>query len=184
MLIAMSQVETLLNSSGKAQTFILIITALVAFQFLAKLAEWFIEKYEIETKSMKREKMQTESVHMLEKEVDAIKLEIKEIKDSTAHDTEKRLQFETQVTDALKEIKYEMAKDRIDTLRERILEFGCVCHTREYSKEAYDNVLRNYDEYESLLKANNMNNGRTEMAISYIRKKYEEYMEKGFPYQQ
>lgn len=177
----MDALEFVLNSPHKAETFIVVIAAILSVQFLVKLFDWVVERFGLETKGMKREKKQIESIDKLEKEIDSIKEEIKDIEHYSEKSTEKRLEFESEVTSALKDIRKEMLMSKLDCLREGILDFGNACHNREYSKEAYDNVLRNWDQYEALIKELGMSNGRTEMAIEYIRKKYAEYQEKGFP---
>ena len=155
----MEAIEYLIGMPHKGETFLIVIAAVLSVQFLVKLWDWIKDRFEIDTKSTKREKMQTESINKLEKEVDTIKEEIKEIKDNSKHATKKRIEFEESVSESLREIKKEIIQNKIDTLREGILDFSNACKCREYSKEAYDNALKNYDKYEAILKQNGMSNG-------------------------
>ena len=95
--------------------------------------------------------------------------------------TKKRKEFEQKITKSLGDISNSLVSSRIDELRGRILEFSNACSTRQYNKESFDYILASYDMYEKLLAENNMTNGQTEMAIEYIKKKYAEYQQTGFP---
>ena len=78
-------------------------------------------------------------------------------------------------------IKKSMLDDKIERMRYEILDFGNACQKRNYNKESYDHVLQTYDKYVEVLKENDLENGQVDLAIAYIKKRYAEYLEKGFP---
>lgn len=79
------------------------------------------------------------------------------------------------------ELKQMLVQKDIDDMRWEILNFAnAVMSNREYNKEQYDHVLDIYKKYEIILEENNMQNGRVDASIAFIKKHYEELMENGF----
>lgn len=65
----MDVIEYLINAPHKGETFLFIIAIIIGTQFIVKLWDWFIQRFEIETKSTKREKLQVQSINQLETNV-------------------------------------------------------------------------------------------------------------------
>ena len=130
--------------------------------------------------SIEKEKLMTRLNDMQE--------EINTFKSNRIHDREQSLEIQKQLTESQKEIKDSLnglmkmfVKKEIDDMRWDILEFGSgVMANRPYSKEQYDHVFEVYEDYEKILKENGMENGRVDMSMNFIRKKYTENLEKGF----
>lgn len=79
------------------------------------------------------------------------------------------------------ELKQMLVQKDVDDMRWEILNFAnAVMSNREYNKEQYDHVLDIYKKYEIILEENNMQNGRVDTSIAFIKKHYEELMENGF----
>lgn len=79
------------------------------------------------------------------------------------------------------ELKQMLVQKDVDDMRWEILNFAnAVMSNREYNKEQYDHVLDIYKKYEIILEENNMQNGRVDASIAFIKKHYEELMENGF----
>ena len=79
------------------------------------------------------------------------------------------------------ELKQMLVQKDVDDMRWEILNFAnAIMSNREYNKEQYDHVLDIYKKYEIILEENNMQNGRVDASIAFIKKHYEELMENGF----
>ena len=89
--------------------------------------------------------------------------------------------FQTNIMDALDGIKKSMMDDKIERMRYEILDFSNACQKREYNKESFDHVLQTYDKYEKILEENHLENGQVDLAVAYVKKRYAEYLESGFP---
>lgn len=166
---------------GPASVFLAIILVAVCIKFLFELADWFLTFFGIETKwSLKKKAM--------ENEIEALRKEVDTYKDNRIHDREQSFEIQRQLTENQNEIKKSITsltkmfvKKEIDDMRWDILEFGSgVMANRPYSKEQYDHVFEVYQDYEKILAENGMENGRVDMSMSFVRKKYAEKMEKGF----
>lgn len=74
-----------------------------------------------------------------------------------------------------------MIKKDINDMRWEILDFAnAVMSGRDYNKEQYDHVLETYEEYEKILKDNNMENGKVDLSMGFIKKQYGDLMVNGF----
>ena len=170
----MNELEMLLKSPHKLETFTVVIAAIVVFQFIVKLFDWVKERFGITTNASRREKEQSEKINKIEEETQ----ELKKIQES---DHEEMKKFQNEIMDALDGIKKAMLDDKIERMRYEILDFGNACQKRDYSKENFDHILSVYDKYEKILVENHLENGQVDLAIAYIKKRYAEYLESGFP---
>lgn len=75
----MDAVEQLVNNPNSKEIIIYFIIALIAFQFLIKLWDWFQQRFGIETKFTKHEKEQSNSINELKNEVGSVKRDQDEI---------------------------------------------------------------------------------------------------------
>lgn len=79
------------------------------------------------------------------------------------------------------ELKDLIIKKDINDMRWEILDFAnAVMSGRDYNKEQYDHVLETYAEYERILKENNMENGKVDLSMGFIKKQYGDLMANGF----
>lgn len=78
----MDTIEYLINAPHKGEAFLIIIAIIISVQFFIKLWDWFIQRFEIETKSTKREKMQIKSIGQLETNVQNLITDQEEIKNA------------------------------------------------------------------------------------------------------
>ena len=113
-------------------------------------------------------------MHELERELESIKKEVDDLRSIAKIRDDKCTVFEHDVSDILKEIKDDLLQAQIEEIRYRILDFSCAIQKRRYTKEFYDNILDIYSRYEVILHKNNLTNGKVEMAIKFIKQKYEE----------
>lgn len=174
-------VEMATNETGGSNLLIILVVTLVAVVFVIENWKKFKDFFGITNRWERREMEQNEQIEDLKTKVGDIQKQVNELKAYSKEAKEKRLEFENATTETLKEIRDDMVKSRVDTLRNRILEFGSSCKIKDYTKENFDYVLKSADEYHAMLEKYSMTNSQTDMALEYIRKKYTEYMEKGFP---
>lgn len=179
------EVVEMTTNLSHANLIIVIVTLLVAVVFVTKNIMEFKKMFNIKNGFEIHEEEQNKKIRELKDELDTVKQQVSDLKSYSKEAKEKRLQFEIDTTDTLKEIREDMIKNRVDTLRSRILEFGSSCKIKDYTKENFDYILKSADEYHALLNRYNMSNSQTDMAMEFIRKKYKAYMDSGFPnYQQ
>ena len=86
-----------------------------------------------------------------------------------------------EIKSSVLELRDLMIKKDINDMRWEILDFAnAVMSGRDYNKEQYDHVLETYEEYEKILKDNNMENGKVDLSIGFIKKQYGDLMVNGF----
>lgn len=168
--MTMGEIQAVLESPNKVTIFLTVIAAFVAIQFLLKLLDYFTSRFGIETKAG-LDKKKTRA------EIDAIKAEMDQVRETQ----KKMLESQDKIIAAVDKLDKREIKNEIERKRYLIIDFANAIHCRKYDREAYSHVLKTYNEYEQILKDNNMENGEADMAIAFIRKKYAEYMETGFP---
>lgn len=65
------------------------------------------------------------------------------------------------------------SRHETDQLRRGILDFANSCMRGEkHTMEEFDNIFHDYDDYEEILKCSNMENGRIEQTMEYIKEVY------------
>ena len=68
----------------------------------------------------------------------------------------------------------------IDDWRWKILDFSsALSNGRKYNRESFDHIIKIYKKYEKVPEDNEMENGLVEESMKFIRKKYQEYLDKG-----
>lgn len=81
-------------------------------------------------------------------------------------------------TSILSEIKTDLTEERIERKRWNILNFADeLRHSDVYpDRERFDNVFRDYDDYERIIHEKGLKNGFVEESIKFIRLKYQEML--------
>ena len=168
--MTMGEIQAVLESRNKVTIFLTVIAAFVAIQFLIKLIDFFTTRFGIETKTSLEKKKVYEEMERIKTETDSLR------------DTQKKV-VETQelLLDKINKIDERETMNEIERKRWVILDFANAIRKRDYDREAYNHVLNTYEEYERILKAKKLANGEADLAIAYIRKRYAEYIENGFP---
>ena len=125
----------------------------------------------IETKSMRNKRLVDEAIKDIRKEVDSLKQS--QDKDDAKMD---------KIMKCMDDLSSTIAQNNIESKRWAILDFANAAQSgRQFTSEAYIHIIEVYDEYERLLKENNMENGRVTMAIQFIKERYEVGVRDGFP---
>ena len=78
----MTELTNLLSQQHLTQIFLVVVTALVAMKFLVGLWDYFRDRYEIETKTTRREKAQTQAINEMKQEINVVKQDQEEIKEN------------------------------------------------------------------------------------------------------
>lgn len=166
----MGELEKILNSPHKLEIFLAVIAAFIALQFLVKLYDWVIERFGIETKGSKEKKQMKEEIATIKEETEQMK--------STQQRT---IETQEKIITMLDKLDRRELANELERKRWEVLDFANCIRKRDYDREAYNHVLKTYDQYEKLLEENGMENGEADLAIAYIRKRYQDYIENGFP---
>lgn len=177
-------VVNIINQINEIGWGIVIVSAILLLLIsiaIKELAKKTLVTFGLKTNTSIEKEQILERLCNLEKEMDNMKT-------NSIHDKEQLLDIQKQLTDSQNEIKESLVslkkmiiKKDIDDMRWDILDFGSgIISDRKYSKEQYDHVFEIYQDYEKVLKENNMENGRVDMSMEFIRKKYTEKMENGF----
>lgn len=132
-----------------------LVVIVLAFKFVIELGGWFLNFLGVEFKWVRKKK------------------ENKEI----LYKTKESLEGLTKRFDTLESL---VIRKQIKDYRRDILEFcASLSSGKGYNREAYTNIFETYEDYEDILKANNMSNGQVETSMEYIRRKYQEDLDKG-----
>lgn len=169
------------NEIGWSVVFVSAILLLLIGIAVKELAKKALETFGLKTNSSIEKEQMLERIGNLEKEIGTIKTD-------RIHDREQSLEIQKQLTESQNEIKESLTslkkmiiKKDIDDMRWDILDFGSgIISDRKYSKEQYDHVFEVYQDYERVLEENHMENGRVDMSMTFIKKKYEYLLENGF----
>lgn len=77
------------------------------------------------------------------------------------------------IEDKIDKLDKKFSRHETDQLRRGILDFANSCmRGEEHTMEEFDNIFHDYDDYEEILKCSNMENGRIEQTMEYIKEVY------------
>ena len=169
------------NDIGWGTIAIIVLLFIVAVPNIYKTFCNFFSTFGIETKWSRREKQEMQDIEYL-------KSEMNEYKENRVHDRKQSIEIQKQLTDNLQDLKDSLLelkqlfiRKEIEDMRWELLDFAnAVINGRKYNKEQYDHVLETYTDYERILAENNMENGRVDISMAFVKKRYAELMENGF----
>lgn len=168
----MEVVEQLLKDPHGKELFLYVIGALLAFQFVIKLLDWFQQRFGIETKDSKHEKEQTESIQTLKTDVGILK-----------EKQESFCETQNEIRNSITSLSKSFVEKEVDDMRWDILEFAnSLMAGRKYNKEQFDHALAIYSKYQRIIKENDMTNEQVDASMEYVKDKYQEFMRTGFDY--
>lgn len=100
----------------------------------------------------------------------------KQIKNALVGDISAKLDM---VSDTIADLEDRFRKDKIASIRWRVLDFGNSClQGRRHTKEEWDHCISELSEYEHYCREKNVDNGVMEEMAKYLRKTYQERWEK------
>ena len=166
----MEAITQLLNNPNAKETFLCLVVALVAFEFLVKLWDWFQKRFGIETANTKHEKEQSDQIK-------ALKLEVGEIRDQQ----KAFLKTQNTIIDSISSMRQSLVEKEVDDMRWDMLDFAnALMSGRCYNKEQFDHVLKVYSKYLRVVKENNMTNEQVDASMDFVKEKYQECLRDGF----
>lgn len=158
-----------------------IIFAVAFIQGVKFLCDFF----GIETKHSLKEKARDKKIENIEADVSKLQEDIKQFSENRTHDREQSFKIQkdlidnfSQVTNTLAEIKNDILEDKIERKRWNILNFADELRQNDgvADNERYNNVFRDYDDYERIIHDRGLSNGYVEESIKFIRLKYQEML--------
>lgn len=170
-----------------------LIVSLIVLASVAVAIYMLIKKIQdivgIETKSMREKRLLKENVNYLKDEMDAIKQEQEESRKVRVQFNQRIEDFQKEVMGAINNLseKFEKKEEKdtkiaIDNMRWAILEFANqVREGKHFDEENYIHLMEKYQNYEQILKANNLENGRVSASMKIINERYEKGLREGFP---
>lgn len=86
----------------------------------------------------------------------------------------------TAIVESLNVIQKSLVKITIETKRKNILDFcAALSNKQKQNKEAFNEIFRTYEDYERILKENDMENGQTEESMKFISEVYQQMLRDG-----
>lgn len=139
-----------------------IFTILIAVKYIIELFSYFKKKFGIKT--------------CIETEKDDIETRIKKLE---KHDNWQYNELE-KISDSIDQINKNFVDKEINDLRWELLDFcSALTNGRKYNREAFEHIFRTYENYEKILKDNNMTNGYVEESMQVVREIYHEKLVNG-----
>ena len=86
----------------------------------------------------------------------------------------------SEIRTSLSCIQKMLLKNTIETKRKNILDFcATLSNKQKQNKEAFNEIFRTYEDYEKILKDNDMENGQTEESMKFISEIYQQMLRDG-----
>lgn len=86
----------------------------------------------------------------------------------------------SEIRTSLSCIQKMLLKNTIETKRKNILDFcATLSNKQKQNKEAFNEIFRTYEDYEKILKDNDMENGQTEESMKFISEIYQQMLRNG-----
>lgn len=150
-----------------------VFATLIGFKTIVSLFEWVVGKLGLETKWMKQKKEEHDLLVKTSQNLSALQQQhTSDMQYSNRRDEE--------INRDIQNLTAMFLDKEIDDWRWKILDFSsALSNGRKYNRESFDHVIKIYKKYEKVLEDNEMENGLVEESMKFIRKKYQEYLDKG-----
>ena len=138
---------------------------------------------DIEKKISDVDKRVTDTSTMYDTKLDGFHQQSIDIRGQLSDDILAVKSTQDDIKESILDLKHIVIDDKIDTIRWEILDFSSRIASNpnaKYSKEQFDHVFDIYEKYETILKENDLQNGRVDMSMQFVKNKYAELMENGF----
>ncbi len=84
------------------------------------------------------------------------------------------------ISNGVEHITKSLLDNEVQSLRWELLDFcSSLINGKHYNKEAFEHIFRTYEDYENLLRENNMTNGYVEESMGVIKEIYHAKLSKG-----
>ncbi len=153
--------------------FIAVFVILIGIKVIISLFEWAVDKLGLETKWMKIKREEHDLLIKTSENLSALQQQhTSDMQYSNKRDDE--------INRDIQKLTAMFLDKEIDDWRWKILDFSsALSNDRKYNRESFDHVIKIYGKYEKILEDNKMENGLVEESMKFIRKKYQEYLDRG-----
>lgn len=150
-----------------------VFAVLIGVKAIVSLFEWVVGKLGLETKWMKAKKEEHDLLVKTSENLSALQQQhTSDMLHSNKRDDE--------INRDIQNLTAMFLDKEIDDWRWKILDFSsALSNGRKYNRESFDHIIKIYKKYEEVLEDNKMENGLVEESMKFIRKKYQEYLDKG-----
>ena len=167
-----------LSALGWGNAILVFLFSIIFVAAFLEVKKIICEYFGIETKRSLKEKKRDE-------EIEKLKADVSKLQENRTHDREQSFKIQkdlvdnfAQVSNTLAEIKNDILEDKIERKRWNILNFADELRQNDgvADNERYNNVFRDYDDYERIIHDRGLSNGYVEESIKFIRLKYQEML--------
>lgn len=150
-----------------------VVAALIGIKTIVSLFEWAVGKLGLETKWMKQKREEHDLLVKTSQNLSALQQQhTSDMKYSNIRDDE--------INKDIQKLTDMFLDKEIDDWRWKILDFAsALSNGRKYNRESFDHIIKIYKKYEKVLEDNKMENGLVDESMKFVRKKYQEYLDKG-----
>lgn len=160
--------------------FISVMVILVGIKTVWMLGEWFVDKFGICTTASSQRKQERELLIKTAESLTALQEALNALQEKHEKDMMESGKKDEEIMNGLNNLSDLMTKKTIKDMRRDILVFcDDLYNNKRLSKENYNDIFNTYDEYEKILKDNNMTNGQVEESMRFIRDTYHENLSNG-----
>lgn len=183
-----------LDNVGWGNIIVMLLFLLILVVGLLQSLHYIREFFGIETKQTLKDKERDNKITELNKLIDENNKQIDELRQSDhkfyndrVHDREQSFGIQkdlvenlTKLSDTLTEIKIDILEEKMERKRWNILNMADELRHNSYyiDRERYENVFRDYDDYEEIIKKLGRTNGFIEESIKFIRTQYKESLKR------
>ena len=183
-----------LDNVGWGNIIVMFLFLLILVVGLLQSLHYIREFFGIETKQTLKDKERDSKITELNKLIDDNNKQIDKLRQSDqkfyndrVHDREQSFSIQkdlvenlTKLSDTLTEIKIDILEEKMERKRWNILNMADELRHNSYyiDRERYENVFRDYDDYEEIIKKLGRTNGFIEESIKFIRSQYKESLER------
>ena len=150
-----------------------VVAALIGIKAFVSLFEWAVGKIGLETKWMKQKREEHDLLVKTSENLLALQQQhTLDMQHSNERDDE--------VNRDIQNLTAMFLDKEIDDWRWKILDFSsALSNGRNYNRESFDHIIKIYEKYEKVLEDNKLENGLVDESMKFIRKRYQEYLDKG-----
>lgn len=170
-----------LNDFGIENIIIIIVLLMTAANSILQLIDSLCRRFGLKTKWSTKEEKQNALIKEHECRFQNIDESLKKLQEQREQDVKDSKAHDKKIEEDVNNIADILLDEQIDTKRNRILNFAnALQNGKHQDKEQFDFIFIQYDKYEKILKAHNLENGQVTASMEFIRKIYQEKLKNGF----
>ena len=174
-----------LSALGWGNAILVFLFSIIFAVAFIQGVKFLFDFFGIKTRKSIKEEKRDKEIEKIKANISKLQEDIKNINENRTHDREQSLKIQkdlvdnfSQVSNTLAEIKNDILEDKIERKRWNILNFADELRQNDgvADNERYNNVFRDYDDYERIIHDRGLSNGYVEESIKFIRLKYQEML--------